>query len=313
VSDDGRVLDASTFVGSIGAAIVGIALLPYPAFVLYTAWSLATSGRLLQIITVQTAGVGLQLAPTALLGVLQGFSLVVVFGVVLWSSISSITRSTGLPPGPFGLLALSQDLAFLGAFIFTVAFGLDSLGTENPVRGLASPEQAIVAAQKASKLAEKGFAEASKLTEKGQTEFLAATAPQRKELDVALADTQKKATESLSSAQARLAEKASESLSGTQAKLTAKFKPKEETSTDLLDKQVSDKDAAAKDVPKKDVPAKDVPNKDAPAKDVPNKDAPSKDVPSTAVPKKDVPEKAEVKDTPTLAASPPALSKTSKP
>jgi len=311
VTDDGRALDASTFVGSIGALVVGIALLPYPALVLYTAWSLATSGQLLQGITVQMVDGGLKLAPTALLGVFQCLSLVVVFGVVLWSSISSIFRSAGLPAGPLGLLALSQDLAFVGAFIFVIAFGLDSLGpNDNPVRGLSlsgtSPDQIFAAAQKASKLAEKGVteatklsAEASKLAEKQQIEILDVTAPQRKELDIALADAQKKASERLADAQ----KKASESLSDAQTKLSTKLTPQQGILPGVPDKKVSDKDAPTKDVLSKDVPSKDVPSKDVPSKDVLSKGESSKTLP----------EKADVKDAPASSASLPASSKTNKP
>ena len=44
---------------------------------------------------------------------LAGISVVVVFGMVLWSILSLLFRfGGGLPEGPFGILGLTQSLSF---------------------------------------------------------------------------------------------------------------------------------------------------------------------------------------------------------
>ena len=46
--------------------------------------------------------------------VLAGISVVVVFGMVLWSILSLLFRfGNGLPEGPFGILGLTQSLSFV--------------------------------------------------------------------------------------------------------------------------------------------------------------------------------------------------------
>jgi len=168
-ADDGKVLDGSGFVGSVGALVIAVALLPYVALSLYSAFQLATQGE--AFVPVLLNG---NLAPTGVLGLGEGFGVVVVFGVVIWSSLSLLTRFCGLPEGPFGLLGFTQTLSYVSAVLFALAGFLNGLGEENPVRGVSfgsTPAQLEVVATKSSKLLNKAEAEVERITKEPRAEL----------------------------------------------------------------------------------------------------------------------------------------------
>ncbi|CAE7255933.1 NEFM, partial [Symbiodinium sp. KB8] len=167
--DDGRVLDGSGVVGSVGALVLAVALLPYVALSLYSAVQLATQGQAFAPILLNG-----NLGPTGVLGLGEGVGVIVVFGVSLWSFLSLLTRGTGLPEGPLSLLGLTQSLSFVSALVFALAGFLNGLGEENPVRGIslgASPAQLEQVASKSGKLLTKANEEVARITAEPRAEL----------------------------------------------------------------------------------------------------------------------------------------------
>ncbi|CAE7799886.1 PRX [Symbiodinium sp. CCMP2592] len=167
--DDGRVLDGSGIVGSVGALVLAVALLPYVALSLYSAAQLATQGQAFAPILLNGS-----LGPTGVLGLGEGIGVVVVFGVSLWSFLSLLTRGAGLPEGPLSLLGLTQSLSFVSALVFALAGFVNGLGEENPVRGIslgASPAQLEQVASKSGKLLTKANEEVARITAEPRAEL----------------------------------------------------------------------------------------------------------------------------------------------
>jgi len=95
--DDG---EADTVeVGGFAGFVVGLALLPYVLFTLYTVFDISVQG--------QSFGIG----PYGL----ELVSVVTSVGLTLWSLGSFVQRGRGLPAGPLGLLGLAEGLSYLAA------------------------------------------------------------------------------------------------------------------------------------------------------------------------------------------------------
>jgi len=95
--DDG---EADTVeVGGFAGFVVGLALLPYVLFTLYTVFDISVQG--------QSFGIG----PYGL----ELVSVVTSLGLTLWSLGSFVQRGRGLPAGPLGLLGLAEGLSYLAA------------------------------------------------------------------------------------------------------------------------------------------------------------------------------------------------------
>mmetsp|Transcript_75725 Transcript_75725/g.133746 ORF Transcript_75725/g.133746 Transcript_75725/m.133746 type:complete len:408 (-) Transcript_75725:139-1362(-) len=188
--DDGKILDTSSPTGFVGSIVVTIALLPYIAIILYSAWTLTTTGSSIETILVASKGGGSALAPNGWLGIAEVLSYVTIGGVVLWSLVSFIFRFRGLPEGG---LSTVQNLAYLTGVVVLGATALDGQGEDNPFRGISvnsSPTELQSAATKAKTLAEKtgnkAADETKKFVDKETTEILTVTAGPRSQIDSTL-------------------------------------------------------------------------------------------------------------------------------
>eukprot|EP00930_Biecheleria_cincta_P061676 TRINITY_DN47239_c0_g1_i1.p1 TRINITY_DN47239_c0_g1~~TRINITY_DN47239_c0_g1_i1.p1 ORF type:complete len:472 (+),score=119.23 TRINITY_DN47239_c0_g1_i1:125-1417(+) len=223
--DDGRVLDTSSPAGFVGAVVVACALIPYMALGLYSSWNLATAGKAVEAVAVLGADSQWKLAPNGLMGLAEGLGLFIILGVLVWSFVSFVTRGgRGLPPGPLGLLGLAQNLAYVTALTWTLAYFLNGLpAEENPLRGLSfssSKTDLESAASKAKRLTEKAEKEAAKLAEKEGQELAALSAGPRSQIDAALRTVQQETSKSLEKATAGI----SSNVAGVQAKVGSSVK-----------------------------------------------------------------------------------------
>lgn len=164
--DDGKALDGSSPVGLVGQLVLSIAVLPYVALAIYSSLQLATTGQAFEPFLQNNA-----LTTTGVVGIGEGVSVVVVFGMVLWSVLSFVFRlGLGLPEGPLNILGLTQFLSYVAAALFAGATFLNGLGEENPVKGISfktltsSPEKLNVVAAKGAKLLDKAEKEVEKIT-----------------------------------------------------------------------------------------------------------------------------------------------------
>lgn len=187
--DDGKALDPSSPVGLFGQLVISVAVLPYVALSLYSSAQLATTGQAFEPFLTDGAWTF-----SNVVGLSEGISVVVVFGMVLWSILSLLFRfGSGLPEGPFGILGLTQSLSFVAAFLFSSANFLSGLGEENPFRGFElatltnSPERLEQVATKGAKLLTKAEAEVERIT-----------AEPRAQLEEKLKEVEEKASTELS-------------------------------------------------------------------------------------------------------------------
>jgi len=187
--DDGKALDPSSPVGLFGQLVISVAVLPYVALALYSSAQLATTGQAFEPFLTDGAWTF-----SNVVGLSEGISVVVVFGMVLWSILSLLFRfGNGLPEGPFGILGLTQSLSFVAAFLFSSANFLSGLGEENPFRGFElatltnSPEKLEQVATKGAKLLTKAEAEVERIT-----------AEPRAQLEEKLKEVEEKASTELS-------------------------------------------------------------------------------------------------------------------
>lgn len=164
--DDGKALDPSSPVGLAGMVVISLAVLPYVVLAIYSSAKLATTGQAFEPFLQGGA-----LTFTGVVGIAEGVSVVVVFGMVLWSILSFFLRlGVGLPQGPFGILGLTTTLSYVAAFLFASANFLSGLGEENPLRGIElatltkSPEKLTQVASKGAKLLNKAEAEVERIT-----------------------------------------------------------------------------------------------------------------------------------------------------
>lgn len=187
--DDGKALDPSSPVGLAGMVVISLAVLPYVVLAIYSSAKLATTGQAFEPFLQGGA-----LTFTGVVGIAEGVSVVVVFGMVLCSILSFFLRlGVGLPQGPFGILGLTTTLSYVAAFLFASANFLSGLGEENPLRGIElatltkSPEKLTQVASKGAKLLNKAEAEVERIT-----------AEPRAQLEEKLKEVEEKASTELS-------------------------------------------------------------------------------------------------------------------
>eukprot|EP00435_Cladocopium_sp_Y103_P017767 s270_g4.t1 len=188
-ADDGKALDPSSPVGLAGMVVISVAVLPYAVLAIYSSAKLATTGQAFEPFLQGGA-----LTFTGVVGIAEGVSVVVVFGMVVWSILSFVLRlGVGLPQGPFGLFGLTTTLSYVAAFLFASANFLSGLGEENPLRGIElatltrSPEKLEQVASKGAKLLNKAEAEVERIT-----------AEPRAQLEEKLKEVEEKASTELS-------------------------------------------------------------------------------------------------------------------
>lgn len=164
--DDGKALDPSSPVGLAGMVVISLAVLPYAVLAIYSSAQLATTGQAFEPFLQGGA-----LTYTGVVGIAEGVSVAVVFGMVLWSILSFVLRlGVGLPQGPFGIFGLTTTLSYVAALLFASANFLSGLGEENPLRGIElatltnSPEKLEQVASKGAKLLNKAEAEVERIT-----------------------------------------------------------------------------------------------------------------------------------------------------
>lgn len=199
--DDGKVLDPSSPAGTVGAAAVSLAVIPYIPLSLYSSYVLVTTGS------------GLPAGPNGVYGAAEGFATLTVFLVSLWSLVSFATRARGLPEGPLSLLGVAQFGSYLAVLVFAGATYLTTgdMAKSNPFKG-ATPE---VIATKVSKGIEGQVSTATaplkatvdekvKEAQKSQNDFLSSV---QSKLDTAVGDAKKAASDKLETAQKAASDK----------------------------------------------------------------------------------------------------------
>ncbi|CAK0862745.1 unnamed protein product, partial [Prorocentrum cordatum] len=127
-----KVLDPASPAGTVGAAAVSVAVLPYIPLSLYSSYVLVTTGS------------GLPAGPNGVYGAAEGFATLTVFLVSLWSLVSFVTRARGLPAGPLSLLGAAQLGSYLAVLAFAGATYLTTgdMAKSNPFKG-ATPDQIV--------------------------------------------------------------------------------------------------------------------------------------------------------------------------
>lgn len=191
--DDGRVLDTSSPAGSVGAAAVSLAVLPYIPLSFYSSYLVLTTGS------------GLEPGPYNIYGLAEGLATLAIWAVVLWSLTSFVTRTRGLPAGPLNLLAITQALSYVAALALVGASYL--AGTWTPpdvdklmsqgqsqlssgVKGLQSSSSTVFAdltkdfGQELAALKKQADEEAAKLASEAQSKVSKAVEAQKAALEV---------------------------------------------------------------------------------------------------------------------------------
>lgn len=178
--DDGRALDTSGPTGFIGSIVVSLSILPYVALSLYSTYVLATTGS------------GIPPGPNGIYGAAEGIATLIVFGVTIWTIVSSLFRGgQGLPAGPLSILRAAQSLSIICVVAFGSVTALNKTvdPEDNPLRGL-SLEALEKNPQTVLKKTERASAKISQVV-------LDNTVEQRTAVDTALKESQKKVAETV--------------------------------------------------------------------------------------------------------------------
>jgi hypothetical protein len=74
------------------------------------------------LLTLKQTGCGLPPGPNGLVGLTEGLSYLAILAIVAWSANTKVKTGRGLPNGPYGLLGAVEGITYLSLLAIIVVF-----------------------------------------------------------------------------------------------------------------------------------------------------------------------------------------------